>query len=129
MHCSRIAFLAFFIYLVAGGRAVDAKDETHFVTTVIDVPDDKEILDLGSIEHPATQMVLLEGQPAPELRDVDDWAYGSSLKLADLRGNVVLLEFWGYWCGPCVRRSLPQLFEIQGDAKDIAKLKTLLESE
>ncbi len=88
-------------------------EETHFVTTVIDVPDDKEILDLGSIEHPATQMVLLEGQPAPELRDVDDWAYGPPLKLADLRGNVVLLEFWGYWCGPCVRRSLPQLFKIQ----------------
>ena len=92
--------------------------ETHFVTTVIDVPDGKEILDLGSIEHPATQLVLLEGQPAPELRDVDGWAYGSPLKLADLRGNVVLLEFWGYWCGPCLRRSLPQLFEIQEEFRD-----------
>ena len=79
------------------------------ITTVIDVPDDKEILDLGSIEHPATQMVLLEGQPAPELRDVDDWAYPTTV-LIDRSGTVV-------------GKFNP------GDAKDIAKLKTLLDSE
>lgn len=90
----------------------------HRVTTVIDVPNDRETLDLGPIEHQATQLALLEGQPAPELRDVSEWANGPPLKLSDLRGKVVLLEFWGYWCGPCVRRGLPQMFAIQEEYRD-----------
>jgi len=28
------------------------------------------------------------------------------------------LEFWGYWCGPCVRRGLPQMFAIQEEYRD-----------
>jgi thiol-disulfide isomerase/thioredoxin len=92
--------------------------DTHRVTTVIDVPNDRGNLELGPIEHQATRLALLEGQPAPELRDVSEWAYGSPVKLSDLRGKVVLLEFWGYWCGPCVRRGLPQMFAIQEEYRD-----------
>jgi thiol-disulfide isomerase/thioredoxin len=29
-----------------------------------------------------------------------------------------VLEFWGYWCGPCVSRALPQLVEIYDDHED-----------
>lgn len=92
--------------------------DTHRVMTVIDVPNGKETLELGSIEHLATRLASLEGQPAPELRDVSEWAYGSPVKLSELRGKVVLLEFWGYWCGPCVRRGMPQMFAIQEEYRD-----------
>ena len=49
--------------------------------------------------------------PAPELEN-EVWLNSDQpLRLKDLHGKVVLLEFWGYWCGPCVYR-LPELFEL-----------------
>ncbi len=39
-------------------------------------------------------------------------ADGEYVTLEDLRGKVVLLDFWGTWCGPCVA-SVPALRELQ----------------
>jgi len=54
----------------------------------------------------------LEGKPAPQvnLTTLD----GKSFRLGDLRGSVVVLDFWATWCGPC-RESLPHLQKLSAD--------------
>jgi thiol-disulfide isomerase/thioredoxin len=37
---------------------------------------------------------------------------GKSLRLSDLRGKAVLLNFWATWCGPC-KIEMPWLVELQ----------------
>jgi thiol-disulfide isomerase/thioredoxin len=43
---------------------------------------------------------LVVGKPAPEIDGVD--FDGKPMKLSDYLGKVVVLVFWGSWCGPCM---------------------------
>lgn len=52
--------------------------------------------------------------PAPEFthHGPEDWINSSPLKLADLRGRVVLLDFWTFDCWNCYR-SFPWLKSVE----------------
>ncbi len=67
-------------------------------------------LQIPPIQLKASNLVLLKGHPAPEFEGVHGWL-GDPVKLADLKGKYVLIEFWGYWCGPCVH-SMPVLIKL-----------------
>jgi len=54
-------------------------------------------LDLGTIDLPATKLAKLYGEPAPELTISAARGIDRQMRLADLRGKFVVLEFWGHW--------------------------------
>lgn len=55
------------------------------------------------------------GEPAPEIAMPNP--DGKILKLSDLKGQVVLLDFWASWCGPC-RKANPKVVELYKKYKD-----------
>jgi peroxiredoxin len=64
-------------------------------------------------ERETTRETNVQVAPDFTLKQVN----GDLFRLSDLKGKVVLLNFWGTWCGPC-RAEIPDLNRLYAEHKD-----------
>ncbi len=69
----------------------------------------KEVIQGQMIEKPA---------PLFTLNDLD----GNIIRLADFKGNIVILDFWATWCGPCIA-IFPEMQKLVDKYKDDDSVK------
>lgn len=77
------------------------------------------VIGLGALACAAGAAPLQVGAPAPTFQL--NSSAGKPVALAEFKGQIVLLNFWASWCGPC-RQEMPILEQLnrQYHAKGVA---------
>ncbi|MGE5193809.1 MAG: redoxin domain-containing protein [Deltaproteobacteria bacterium] len=82
--------------------AVGTRGATFEVLTrEITVAEGQANVEVGQVDLPISKTTGLYGQPAPELDGIVAWHDTPPLALKDLKGKVVVLDFFGYYCSIC----------------------------
>lgn len=71
--------------------------------------------DSGTMGGATVAATAAKGSPAPDFNL--EKVGGGRIRLADLRGQAVIVDFWDTWCPPC-RKALPHLQELHDEYAD-----------
>jgi cytochrome c-type biogenesis protein len=100
LHYTGTGETSTFRFRVRRSEAVQT-NQINTITALAAVSDAPEGLELG------------KRAPDFETMNID----GQVVSLSELRGQVVLINFWGTWCAPCIRE-MPDLQQVYEDYQD-----------
>ncbi|MDA0797718.1 MAG: redoxin family protein [Chloroflexi bacterium] len=98
------------LVLAACGNGTDAPDDrasANAPTQVSPATDEPSVLEAVT---PSQLVGGSVGSLAPDFAGIDTWINSDALSIANLKGRVVLVDFWTYTCVNCIR-TLPYLQE------------------
>ncbi|WP_342735756.1 thioredoxin family protein [Bradyrhizobium sp. B117] len=72
---------------------------------------------VGTAAAAPIQVAATSQQAAPDFTGINTWFNSKPLGIADLRGKVVLVDFWTYGCVNCVN-TLPHVTDLYAKYKD-----------
>ncbi|MEL6676144.1 MAG: TlpA disulfide reductase family protein [Bacteroidota bacterium] len=102
--------------LAAGFRKRNEDGFAHYINRYLEqYGNDNPLLSNQLRKEYQTLAFRLIGEEAPDLKFPTP--EGDSLAMSDLRGKLLLVDFWASWCGPC-RRENPRVKAMYDKYKD-----------